>query len=56
VVGEERAALDDFETPSANGRPVRDDEFLARIERRLGRDLARKQPGRKKREGESPIN
>jgi putative transposase len=38
---EERAALDDFETRSANGRPLGD----------FGRVLARKRPGRKKREG-----
>jgi putative transposase len=53
---EERVALDDFETRSANGRPLGDDEFLAGIERRLGRDLARKRPGRKKRDGKSPAN
>ncbi len=52
----ERTALDGFETRSANGRPLGDEEFLASIERRLGRVLARKRPGRKKREEKSPAN
>jgi putative transposase len=44
----ERAALDGFETRSANGRPLGDDAFIASLERRLGRDLARRRPGRKR--------
>ncbi len=48
----EAANVAAFEAESANGRPLGDAAFVAAIERRLGRDLARKKPGRKPAERE----
>jgi putative transposase len=44
---DEAAALPDFETKSAIGRPMGDDGFIAAAEARLGRRLAKGKPGRK---------
>ena len=41
----EQAALDGFESRSANGRPLGDPEFIAFAERKLGRSLRRGKPG-----------
>jgi len=44
---EEAAALGDFETKSAIGRPMGDAAFIAGLEARLGRILGRRKPGPK---------
>lgn len=46
---DEAAALPDFETKSAIGRPLGDNGFVAELEARLGRRLAKGKPGRKRR-------
>jgi putative transposase len=52
---EELAAVDSFETESANGRPLGDGAFIAAIEKRLGRSLARGRPGRRKGEANRGV-
>ena len=42
----EQMALEGFETKSANGRPLGPPAFVAMVEQRLGRSLARGRPGR----------
>jgi putative transposase len=45
----EQAALEGFETRSRNGRPLGAPEFLAKIEKKLGRSVRPARPGRKPR-------
>ena len=47
---DERAALDGFEPPAANGRPLASAEFLAEAARGLDCSLRREKPGPKRRD------
>jgi hypothetical protein len=44
---DEQAALDGFDRRSANGRPLGAPDFIAMVEKRLGRRVQPRKPGRK---------
>ena len=46
---DEQGALEGFEARSRNGRPLGGPDFLARIEKKLGRSVQPARPGRKPR-------
>ena len=49
VISEEE--LREFRSHERTGRPLGDEDFVKRLERKLGRVLQRRKPGRKRRRG-----